>query len=74
VCEIAPYIKTTRLERTVQTAKKAVDASAKVLRQSPHSVATTATRAAIKAQQIAGWLKEDIKMYRANRAAATASA
>jgi len=68
VCEIAPLIKTTRIERTVKTAKSAVTSGAKVLRDSPQTLVTTATRAASKAQEIAGWLKEDIKTYRATRA------
>jgi hypothetical protein len=41
-----------------------------VLRQSPRAIATNATRAAAKAQEIAGWLKEDIKAYRESRATA----
>jgi hypothetical protein len=70
VCEIAPLINSTRLERTARSAKKALDAGAKALRNSPETLAATASRAAAKAQEIAGWLKEDIKTYRATRATA----
>jgi hypothetical protein len=74
VCEIAPLITTTRVERSVNKAKSAARVGAKVLRQSPQALAATATRAAGKAQEIAGWLKEDIRTYRATRAARTTSA
>jgi hypothetical protein len=70
VCEIAPLITTTRLERTVKTAKNVVSAGADVLRRSPQSLANAASRGAHKAQEIAGWLREDIRTYRANRATA----
>jgi hypothetical protein len=70
VCEIAPLIKTTRLDRTVHTARSVARVGAKALRRSPKSLAATAARAAVKAQEIAGWLKEDIKTYRASRATA----
>jgi hypothetical protein len=70
VCEIAPLINSTPLERTLKTAKNVVSAGAKALRRSPRNLAVTATLAASKAQEVAGWLKEDIRTYRATRATA----
>jgi predicted nucleotide-binding protein (sugar kinase/HSP70/actin superfamily) len=70
VCEIAPLITSTPLERTAMKAKKAVNAGARMLQKSPKALASTATRAAAKAHEIAGWLKEDIRTYRASRASA----
>jgi predicted nucleotide-binding protein (sugar kinase/HSP70/actin superfamily) len=70
VMEVAPFLKTTRWERTKKVAESAAKKSADALRHSPKALSTTATRAAAKAQEIAGWLKEDIKTYRESRATA----
>jgi predicted nucleotide-binding protein (sugar kinase/HSP70/actin superfamily) len=72
VCEIAPLINASRLERTAKKAKAAVSDGVSALQKAPHTLAATATRAAAKAQEIAGWLKEDLKTYRATRATASA--
>ncbi len=70
VVEMAPLIKMTRWERTVDAAKSAARSSTGALRNSPHVVAVGASRAAAKASEIAGWIKEDIRSYRDTRATA----
>ena len=50
-----------------ERAEARASAGAKVLRNSPQAFAVTATRAAAKATEIAGWLKEDIRTFRATR-------
>jgi len=70
VIQVAPLIKTSRWERTKKAANGAVKTGVGALRSSPAAIATTATRAAAKAQVIAGYIKEDIKAYRETRAAA----
>jgi predicted nucleotide-binding protein (sugar kinase/HSP70/actin superfamily) len=70
VCEVAPLIKTTRWERTVKAAGKLATTGVSALRHSPAVMTATANRAATKATQIAGWIKEDIKAYRETRATA----
>jgi predicted nucleotide-binding protein (sugar kinase/HSP70/actin superfamily) len=70
VMEIAPLLKTTRWQRTKKVAEAAMKSGADALRSSPRTIATTATRAAAKAQEIAGWIKEDIRTYRETRASA----
>src|SRR5262249_36386766 len=68
VMEIAPLIKTTRWQRTRKAAEAAVRNGAQALRNSPQAISEAATRAAAKAQVIAGWIKEDVKAYRESRA------
>jgi predicted nucleotide-binding protein (sugar kinase/HSP70/actin superfamily) len=70
VSEIAPLIKTTRWQRTKKAAEDAMKSGREVLHNSPAAIAGAATRAAAKAQEIAGWIKEDIKTYRESRAQA----
>jgi predicted nucleotide-binding protein (sugar kinase/HSP70/actin superfamily) len=67
VMEIAPLIKSTRWQRTKKVAETAVKSGAQALRNSPQAISDAATRAAAKAQVIAGWIKEDVKAYRESR-------
>jgi predicted nucleotide-binding protein (sugar kinase/HSP70/actin superfamily) len=71
VIEVAPLIKTSRWQRTRKAATGAMKTGVGTLRNSPAAIATTATRAAAKAQVIAGYIKEDIKTYRETRADAS---
>jgi hypothetical protein len=70
VAQVAPLLTSTPWQRAKKSAEVAMKTGADVLRRSPRTVAETATRAASKAQEIAGWIKEDVRTYRASRATA----
>jgi predicted nucleotide-binding protein (sugar kinase/HSP70/actin superfamily) len=67
VVELAPLIKSTKWQRAARAARHAATAGSRVARRSPRAVANVAVRAAGKAEQVVGWLKEDIASYRASR-------
>jgi predicted nucleotide-binding protein (sugar kinase/HSP70/actin superfamily) len=71
VAEVAPLIRSSGVERALRAAKLTAATGARALRQSPAAVAKTASGAMSAARQLAGWIREDIRTYRAARAAAT---
>jgi predicted nucleotide-binding protein (sugar kinase/HSP70/actin superfamily) len=70
VMEVAPLLTTTRWQRTRKAAEGAMKNGVEALRHSPRTIAGAATRAAAKAQEIAGYIKEDVRTYRESRASA----
>jgi len=72
VAQVAPLMRSTHWERALKTAKTGAAIGARALRNSPATMAKTANGAVAAARQVAGWIKEDIRTYRASRAQATA--
>jgi predicted nucleotide-binding protein (sugar kinase/HSP70/actin superfamily) len=72
VAQVAPYLNSTRWERALKTAKTSAASGARALRGSPAAVAKKAHGAVAAARQVAGWLKEDLRTYRASRTQASA--
>src|SRR5215471_18894215 len=70
VAQVAPLMRSTHWERALKTAKAGAAIGARALRSSPATMAKTANGAVAAARQVAGWIKEDIRTYRASRAQA----